>query len=668
MNNKFIGRITIIVAAILAIRWAASFFPDMRLWGFNQAGFFDYMPFLYPVLIAGTIYFYYRRDAILSSTENFPSESEYKIGGSLAYGMVGVSGLLFYVFRVKSFFLGDGLILIANPDMDIKYREFGEVVIHKWLFDVFSGATSDPVLLTYKVISIASGLLFCIGLVFFARKLTTTRFSFWIFILLIFLSANSVLFYGYVENYSITTALIAVSILSAVASLRAENKSMIPIVGFFIAVFLHTISLVYLPAFLVYAALTLGGTKLRHLILRKSGLLLSAMIVLLFIGYALARIWAPIFWRMAFLSPLGDQFTLDNYFLLSTGHIADFVNLLFFLIPVTLVVLIFKIVSRDWSLFNKSKPEYLFLGIAATMGLLAAFIIEPKLGMARDWDLMSVMLIGASIFGIYYWVDRFGMQKYFKPASFVLVILSVSIFVPWLVLNNSTDDVRHYCVNVMKLDPKHSRPALQSIGARLEKQGNISEAKKLDRYCTKTFPEIQMAQEAGQLYKRGQYFMAESKFKVVLKENPSWASIYKGLGLCQLEMNKYEEALENFRICDGLNPYNAYTYYCLGEAYILVGETALALKNWHKSIGGETTVTSSFISLGLFYFKANQPDSALYFWSQVPAEGAEPEIYYWKGLAAAKLNDKILADKNFDTYLKVGTDSSIINSINSMRQ
>lgn len=663
------GRLTIIVTAYLAVRLLASFFPALRIWGFNQAAYVDYMMLLYPVLVAAAIYIYYRRNTLTGkgnseAIENTPANLPKSY---FAGGLVVICGLLFYLLHVKSYFLGDGLTIIANPEMSIKYREYGEAIIHKWLISKL-GSSTDSALSAYQILSIASGVLFSAALVFYSKKITTTQFNYWLFILLILLSANTILFFGYVENYSITLAVISILILSAIASLKNKKGSIIPVAAFAIAVFLHTISLVYLPAFLFYVGLTFGGGKIRRLITRKSGAIFSIMILLLVIGYVVVRSWAPLFWRMAFLPPLGDQFTIDNYFLLSPRHLIDYVNLLFFLIPVTMVILILRIISRQKTVFMGNKPDYLFLGAASLFGLMAAFILEPKLGMARDWDLMSIMLIGAGVFGIYLWVDRGGEQKYFKPASFILTVLCVSIFVPWLVLHNSTDGLRRYSTSVMKLDPRHSRPGLQTMGAYLEKHGEISEAQSMAWYCGNNFPEIQINREGGSFFRLGQYSMAESKLKLALKENPSWAGLYLDLGICQLKLGRYAEALETLKIADGLNPYNAYTYNYLGEAYIQKGDTSRALNYWHKSIRGDVTVLEAYMSLGLYHLMARRADSAEYYLSQIPDEKVTINIYYWKGLAAFMLNDNVASLEYFNKYLSLGSDSSKIKNINRVKK
>lgn len=670
MNNKSTTRLTIIVLIIIAARLTASFFPDLRLWGFNHAAFLRYFEFIYLILITATVYIYVKRNKLFSATR----ESERILSGRnnaknlLIFAVVPViCGAGFYFLRVKSYFLGDGLNIIANPEMSIKYREFGEVIIHKWFVAAFGSLDSASVLFAHRTLSIASGILFVMALIFYGKRLASSPFGRRLFFALVMLTGNTVLFYGYVEYYSISTAVIGISLLSGTAALRNGRKSIIPAIGLIIAIFLHTVCLVYLPAILLYFILAFGGAKTKGMIARKSGIILAAMILLLGVGYIVVRSWAPLFWRMAFLPPLGDRFTIDDYFLLSPGHLLDYVNLLFFLIPVTMVILILALIARNRKEAGETKPEYIFLATATVFGLAAAFILEPKLGLARDWDLMSITLIGAGFYGIYYWIDNYHDHKFFRPTSLILIIMSLSIFIPWLALNNTTDALASYSTAVMQLDPRHSRPGLQTMGAYMEKRGNVDEARRLARYCEIHFPEIKLNREGGSLFNRGQYSQAESKLKRAIEENPSWFGLYLDLGMCQLKMNRPAEALENLKIADGLNPYNAYIHNYLGEAYMALGDTARALGCWRRSVAGDVTVSEAYLSLGIFHLMKRRPDSAMFYLSQIKDAKVTVDIYYWMGLASYMLKDTTAAFGSFDTYLRLGSDSGKIENIRRIK-
>jgi hypothetical protein len=669
MDNKLINRLTVFISGLLVVRFGASFLPNTRLWGFNHAAFIDNMEALYLIFIAAVILIHYKRNKLSTrKSSSKPFANERGLWSDLiAYTVVLICAGTFYLLSVKSYFLGDGLTIIASPEMSIKYREFGEVIIHKWLAGTVGAPTGDSILLAYRTLSIASGLLFSIALIFYGKKITSTRFGFWMFLFLTLTSANTILFYGYVENYTMTTAVIGISILSAVSSLRDGRKSPIPIVGLIVASFLHSAGLVYLPALLTYIVLTFSGEKIRRYITLRPGTIILTMITLFIIGYAVVRIWAPMFWKMALLPPFGDLFTTDGYFLLSLSHIIDYANLLFFMIPAALVVWILWIISHRRLRVKRRGPEYLFLNVAAFSGLIGAFILEPKLGMARDWDLVSVFLIGGGIFGIYAWVEGYSSQKYFKPASYLMLLFCLSIFIPWLAMHNSPDALGRYSVAVMKLDPKHSRSGLLTMWDYLEKQGKSSAAQDLALYCKWEYPERQYDRAGADCYYRGEYIKGERAFKLGLKENPSMYALHLGLGMCQLKMGNYEEALGNLLIADGLNPYSPVIYNYLAEAYSNLGDSSRALKYWHKSVDGNRLIPEAYLALGIQHLKNRQGDSARHYLLMIPDSIMPPEAHYWSGLTSLLLSDTADALDNFDYYLKQGRDSTLIQNINELK-
>jgi tetratricopeptide (TPR) repeat protein len=205
------------------------------------------------------------------------------------------------------------------------------------------------------------------------------------------------------------------------------------------------------------------------------------------------------------------------------------------------------------------RADSLFLSISLISGLLAAFSLEPKMSMGRDWDLMSTMLAGVVISGIYFWHDRFSKFRDFKPATILLIILSLSIFIPWLGLHNSIRGLHNYNLALLDLDPKHGRSAFYTLISFHERQGNRAEVNRLRRYCETNFPEVNISHEAEALYKRGDYVPAISLLKKAIKHNPSFYAPYYNMGECWLKLGKAEEALDYLLIADALNPYNPMT-------------------------------------------------------------------------------------------------------------
>jgi len=525
----------------------------------NQAAFFEGMIVLYPILFVVGLLVYLKGMDARDYASDKKKSGHRPFHTIYPYALIIVAGLAYYFLSARSHFLGDGYTLIsqlANPDSSIKMREFGEMFLHRLFFGTFGPENGHFARFTYQIISAISGLIFVIGLLYYTRKLTRNPIAYYAFIGLNFLAAGTVHFFGYVENYSIVTAVLYLMLLSGLASLKRGRKSIVPVVAFIVAIFLHSISLVYLPALLIYLVLILDFKHIGARILEKSKLLLSAMAATFVLFYAAVKLWAPMFWKLAFLPPLPGKFTTDDYYLFSPAHLVDFINLILFLMPVTVIVWVVYYQRGEQQERKVWAPETLFLAAACLSGLLAAFTLEPKLGMARDWDLMSTMLIGGSLTGIYLWILRFSRQPRFRAASLLLGLLSLSVFIPWLSLHNSIKNQYEYNLALMELDPKHGRSGFYTMISFHERQGNRAEAARLHNYCRINFPEVYLVKEAEQLYRDGEYDRAVEILNRAREHNPGWYVPYFDLGVCRIETGEPIRALQNLKTADALNPYN----------------------------------------------------------------------------------------------------------------
>ncbi|MFH2037417.1 MAG: hypothetical protein ABIJ45_13530 [Candidatus Zixiibacteriota bacterium] len=559
-KEKIIDSVFILVSLFLGLRLISSFFPEIRLWGLNQASYIDDMFFIYPLLfvIAVAVYigatkYHWLTDSGQKMNFSIPHKTIYP------YSIIILAGLSFYFFSANSHFLGDGYAAISglmNPETITKAREYGEIIFHILFLKTFGTYTGQFARFTFQIISYSSGLLFLIALFFYSRKLTNSRFSYYSFVILNILAAGTILYFGYVEYYSIVSMTLYVTVLSGLTAVRNQNKSIVPIFAFILSVFLHSISLLYLPGIVIYIALTFGSERFRLFLLHHIKTILIAMCATYVLFYTIIKLWGPLFWQLAFLSPFGDQFTTDNYFIFSPQHLLDFANLLVFLTPITIIIGILYFWLPKNKPANIGRADDIFLLMVTLCGLLAAFTLEPKLSMGRDWDLMSTMLIGVGITGIYFWCNKFNQLPGFRPATFLLIILSLSIFLPWAALHNSIRAMYKYNLTLMELDPKHGKAGFYTMIEFHKRQGNNSEVNRLQKYCESNFPEVYIVGDAETLIEQNQLDQAEILLHKAIGHNPGWFVPYRTLAKCRIKQGDRKQALENLKLADGLNPYN----------------------------------------------------------------------------------------------------------------
>ncbi|UCD16201.1 MAG: tetratricopeptide repeat protein [Candidatus Zixiibacteriota bacterium] len=660
-----------ILVVLLICRFISSFFPESRLWGVNHAGFIDGMVLIYPVLLltALLIVLHSKRRAVF-----FPAMTEtagYRARSHYLHILVILAGstACFVVFSAKTYFLGDGYQVISwlsSPNLGLKSRAYGEMLIHQLAAQLLGGTDEGHVIQSFRYLSIISGMIYVSSIVHYGRQITEDRFSYHAFILLNLLVSSAILFFGYVELYSLTLAAISIFLLSGLSALKNSRKSVVPVVAFAVALFLHRLSLIFTPGLLLYLFLTYAPLRYREKLCHNRRVVSLVLLAGFLCLYVLALTTGPLYWRQAFLPPFGGRFTTDNYYLLSMNHLIDYVNLLLLMIPITLAVWFCR-----WAVPQRQKvepPAGIFLTSVVIYGMLAAFIIEPQLGMARDWDIMAIALIGTQLAGAYYWVTYYGRNRYFQPASILTILLCLAVFIPWLSLHNSGDALYSYARSLVLLDSKHGRTGLEFLILYNIRRGNKVEAQQLQAIFHRQFPEKQNFMRGTMMLEQKKYMQAEQLYLMVLKENPAIYMPYVGLGRVYLETGQYRRALDYFSIADGLNPYNAENSYYLGLVHERIGEHEKAVWYWRRSLRYDRNNALSNKAIGKLFHKNRQYDSAVSYLNMSVHFDSTGDAWYYLGMSELQRGDTIKALENFRKYLPAGQTDSLFKKIQSVRR
>lgn len=654
----------VLIAAYLAVRFAASFMPESRLWGLNHSAFVDGLPFFFPAIFVIAILILY----ITSVRPDWLGNFDYKMPPGpfhkdiFAYATFILAAVSFILIAVDSHYLGDGYTLLANlsgADPTIKGRAYGEMQLQLLYHKLIGSDDAWNAYRAFRDLAILAGLIFLFALLYYGRKLYAARFSYVAFVLLNLFAAGTILFYGYVETYSVTSAMIYLSLISALAAFKNDRFSPIPLIALPLAIFLHLISVVYLPALLLYLAYFVGKKNFRQKFRNKGRFLVAGTALMFTIFYLLVKVAGPPFWQRAFLPPVVDKFTADHYTLFSLSHLSDYLNLVMMLAPVAILLPIIRRLHRNKSSSNLSSPDAVFISVAAVSGLMAAFMIEPKLGMARDWDLMSTMVIALQVAGTYFWITFFESRPQFAVATVFMILLSLAAFIPWLTLHNSGRGLYRYTLAVSQLDPKHGRTAFFIMKSMMETQGDAVETERLSLLISRLLPEQALDKEGAALFNRGEYERALTTFDRAIKENPSWYGPYFDKGICLSKLNRWDDALEMFEIADALNPYNPDLYFQIGNVYKGKKNYDQMRRYWQKALRYDRGNWKALLGYGTYHLDMRQYDSALYYLTLQPDSAYEPELFYFRGVAWVKKKDTARAVRDFRRYLETGKDPAV---------
>ena len=192
---------------MLVLYFVISFIPDNRLWGFNWWGYF---PIWVPIVLLGTglclpiilysLFHVYDKTKADDKTENV------KIYYYFSSVIIIIVALSFYFFRVKTHFLGDGYQLLSRlteGSIKLKFWDIGTSLATEVIYSQLSRDNSERALIAFQISSILAGIIFLIEIFYISLKLFESNTNRILFSCGIISGGYILLFFGYVENYSL---------------------------------------------------------------------------------------------------------------------------------------------------------------------------------------------------------------------------------------------------------------------------------------------------------------------------------------------------------------------------------------------------------------------------------------------------------------------------------
>jgi len=237
----------------LATLVIGAFFPEQRIWGVNWWGYYP----LWVVLVLAALgavaplilrFFERRWDSPPENAELSDRGLRYWLP---AAGLIALFSLLFYLLRAETHFLGDGYALLSvlgeKSPLALKVREVGESLVHIWS-RLALGGVGQAALIGSQIISIASGVAFLTAIGFFAGRLFERTSDRLLFLMGLASGGYMLLFFGYVEYYSLFVLSVLVFTLTGLLVSRGEANRwlMLPLLA--LAVFFHILGVTLIPA------------------------------------------------------------------------------------------------------------------------------------------------------------------------------------------------------------------------------------------------------------------------------------------------------------------------------------------------------------------------------------------------------------------------------------
>jgi len=158
-------------------------------------------------------------------------------------------------------------------------------------------------------------------------------------------------------------------------------------------------------------------------------------------------------------------------------------------------------------------------------------------------------------------------------------------------------------------------------------------------------------------------FILKGDFKKVidicneaLKVEPNFVVFYTR-GYAYAELNKYEQAIEDFSKAIELNPALAVAYYDRGNAYADLNKYERAIKDYEKAIELNPDFAEAYNNRGNAYMELNKYEQAIKDYDKaIELNPNEAVAYYNRGVAYANLNEHERAIEDFSKAIELNPD------------
>lgn len=692
-TSKFNLLIAILCGLLILAHFVSSFLPKSRLWGINHLAYFPLwvrLAFTIPGLLILVPWVnsrvYKLLEQILSFFQRILPKREVLTASLLAV----ISMFFFWLLRTRTHFLGDGALVISlleKGQLFVKGSEPLEILSHLYLYKFLRPFFTPSAEAIYTALSILAGGAFVILLFFLTKTISEDR-SDRLFTFCIFLFAGTTeLFLGYAEHYTLTYVSILTYLFFSIRYLQRKAKIYLPILFCALSMSLHFSAAYLLPSLLFLFTLKRKKGELAFS-MRKA---LPYLFILIFLfalsvfyiwslNPALSDIFVPVFQGRAYA---------PGYTLFSASHILDIINQHFLISPVGIILLLGLVMAfKDGIRFKN--PNVAFLILVSIAQISYHFILDPKLGAGRDWDLLSVVGLGYTLLGVYLFM---GLVKS-KIYSLLVLILTVFLCtLPWLMINSNTTYAIHRYNNLLDLDVKKSLNGRWTLAFWYDLQNDSAVAKQTKIEIFKLFPEDSLSQTAESYRKQGNLAKAEELSMKAIAINPSFLKAQAELGAIYFQQGKMDKAIEKFQEVLRLEPFNfivhrnlAYALLSQGrleegikelrkaikfggtskevltnlaQAYWKSGDIEKAIKEYKKSIKTDPKFLDAHFGLGQIYLQNQRLDEALTEFQEVLR--LKPNyfpVYYYLGVTYANKGLKDKAVEQFELFLKHSTDEN----------
>ena len=654
------------VLVTYALFGIASFLPLPTMWGINHLMFFPaWGKYLY---LAGGLLLVY---LLFGKLPERGIETVLEKAGHWLWegvwwhrGIVSITFLLiFYLAKTQTHFLGDGYSWLHVFGHSEGYTNAGiepaSIAAVKTLQSLLGGFTYDNAISAFRILSFASGLIVVYNLIYMAGKVfTESRLRLFGLFTLVF-SGTLLLFFGYIEFYPMLWAMVSLFIRFSLDYLEERRYLTWALLFFVLAIAVHLQAVYLLPS----AILVLLSLRFKDAYWLKwagwSGYVWIALIAVGFLSVAVLKSIGGDLGR-PFLSFISSLPNYPSYAIFSKCHLLDVLNLILLIFPASLAIIVSGIKSEKQEPANRITLEQFFLW-SALGSLLFLLTIHPVLGMARDWDLMSLTLLAPVCFLLLRARESLLRLSTGYILSYALLVAFMTT--SYVVVScNSEFAVRRMFTILHEYGNKDRGGWIyftEYLRSQKDNEGYDRAVSEMHTY----FPEYQLLDSARLLIYRGKSDEAYAIAVQLVGMKPHQADFLQLLAGLQVDRREYRLAEENYLKALETKKYHS-VYNELGQLYQKQGRYAEALKVFTEAhrLAPEATFVTEGLGLTYIYLK-DFPAALMLADTLFQADSTSPGGHLLKMSIALNEGDMNAARKHYRAYLEYGKGRSDYNNI-----
>ena len=636
--------ISVLVAyyATVAAFFVASFYPEYRVWGISWWAYFPLwvkLVLLSISLAAPTVI-----DRVIDRTlkdrdDVAPTTYRWLVGG-----FVVVMLALFYFLRARTHFLGDGYALLgqlASGGLIVKPHEFAATKSQQLIYTLLGQPGESSALIAYQIVSIVCGIIF-LALCYWLTSIITHRCVVRVFALMTLgTTGSTLLFFGYVENYALFAVAVMLTVTWSVYILKNDNSALPIVFAVAFAFLCHILAVALIPA---VAFLVMRNTRAMNWLVRQSGKTkasIAAGIILIFALVFAFTYSTWVFFRLAFLPLLRNQFTVDGYTLLSASHLLDFINLLLILCPALALLIISRVALRSVT-SPDDRPIWLALVLFLLPSLLLVFLLDPKLGMPRDWDLLSFAGIPLAII-IVAVICSYKYSRLIPKILGIVVVLNILALFPRAVAVSNFSVSSAHAEQFAAFDPNRSGPLRFVLTDTFGNRGDTATVSRLKRQWQPDLRADELEVQAAQLMNADRREEALPLLRQLLELRPNTYGAWQHLGEYFFFANQYDSSLYYMKVAEGVNPYNRDILCNTGVLLFFMRRLDEAKDYFERATEIDSLYDKPLVGLASIYAETGQSAKYEQFLLKITArEVAPPEI--WSQLVGHYIRTGKIAD------------------------